>query len=93
MATALLQFNNAHPDMTYTRIGKVIEREKQSVHQYICGGVDMPMSCWLRAVARWPELHDRLIYNLDAAEKAFRAKQRELRLDGPTPDDNEGASS
>jgi len=79
MAVALLHFKNAN-ELTLSKIGKAIEREAQSVHQYICGGAEMPMSCWLKAVANWPELQDRLIYNLDEAEKAFRAKQRELRL-------------
>lgn len=87
MAVALLQFNNAHPELTYTKIGKVIEREKQSVHQYICGGAEMPMSCWLKATAKWPELNDRLLYHLDEAEKAFRARQRSLSLPMPEPEE------
>lgn len=83
VSVTLLQFNNAHPELSYAKIGKVIEREKQSVHQYICGGAEMPMSCWLKATAMWPELEARLLYNLDEAEKAFRARQRSLRLDPP----------
>lgn len=83
MAVALLHFKNAHPAITLKAIGKQIEREPQSVHQYISGGAEMPMSCWLKATAKWPELEERLIFNLDEAEKAFRAKQRSLRLDGP----------
>ena len=82
MAVALLHFKNAN-SLTLKAIAKEIEREPQSVHQYISGGAEMPMSCWLKATAKWPELGDRLIYNLDEAEKAFRAKQRSLRLDGP----------
>lgn len=81
MAAALLKLNNAHPELTYTKIGKVIEREKQSVHAYICLGQEMPATCWLKAVAEWPELEARLLYELDEAEKAFRAKQRSLKLE------------
>jgi hypothetical protein len=84
MAVALLQLKNAH-DLTYKKIGKVIEREPQSVAQYICSDTEMPASCWLKAVAEWPELAERLEHNLDEAEKAFRARQRELRFNGPAP--------
>ena len=83
-SAALLHFKNAH-QLTYAKMGKVCEREPQSMHQYVCGGAEMPASCWLKLTAQWPELEDRLIFNLDEAEKAFRAKQRSLRLDGPTP--------
>lgn len=85
MSVALLKFNNEHPEINYVVIGKVIEREKPSVHAYICSDREMPMSCWLKLTAKWPELEDRLIYELDESEKAFRAKQRSLRLDGPQP--------
>jgi len=76
MGVALLKLNNAHDELTYTKIGRVIEREKQSVWAYINGGAEMPATCWLKAVAEWPELEDRLLYELDEAEKAFRARQR-----------------
>jgi cyanate lyase len=79
MAVSLLQLKNAN-GLTYEKIGRVIEREKQSVAQYICDTTDMPASCWLKAVARWPELEARLIHNLDEAEKAFLARQRTLPL-------------
>lgn len=82
MAVALLQHKNAN-DLTYKQIGKVIEREAQSVQQYICDTTEMSASCWLKAVAAWPELEARLIHNLDEAEKAFRAKQRALDLEPP----------
>ena len=87
MAVALLHFKNAHEEVTLKAIGKECEREASSIHEYISGGREMPMSCWLKLTAKWPELEDRLIYNLDEAEKAFRAKQRTLRLDQPTPED------
>jgi hypothetical protein len=83
MAVALCNFNAAHPEINYMKIGREIEREASSIHEYICGGREMPMSCWLKATAKWPELEDRLIFHLDEAEKAFRAKQRELRLPVP----------
>ena len=86
MAVALLHFKNAN-NFTLKAIAKEIEREPQSIHQYISGGAEMPMSCWLKATAKWPELEDRLIFNLDEAEKAFRAKQRSLRLDAPMPEE------
>jgi len=89
MSAALCNFNAAHPELTYAKIGKECEREKQSIQQYICG-TEIPATCWLKLTARWPELDDRLIYHLDEAEKAFRAKQRELRL--PAPQDQEQAA-
>lgn len=79
MAVALLQHKNAN-NLTYRQIGQAIEREPQSVQQYICSDTEMPASCWLKAVSHWPELNDRLEHNLDEAEKAFRARQRVLDL-------------
>jgi hypothetical protein len=87
MAVTLLQHKNAHPELTLKSIGKAIEREPQSVHAYICTDTEMPASCWLKAVAEWPELADRLIFNLDEAEKAFRARQRTLPLTRPVPEE------
>jgi hypothetical protein len=87
VAVALCNFNAAHPELSYAKIGKQIEREASSVHEYICGGREMPMSCWLKLTAKWPEMEDRLIFHLDEAEKAFRAKQRELRLPAPEPEE------
>lgn len=84
MARSLLDLKSAH-GLTYEQMGREIEREKSSVYQYICDTTDMPAACWLKAVAKWPELEDRLIYNLDEAEKAFRARQRSLNLPQPAP--------
>lgn len=72
--------------LTYTEIGRVMECGKSSVHEYICDTTEMPATCWMKAVAKWPELAERLDYNLNDAEKAFRARQRELRLPDPPPD-------
>ena len=85
MAVSLLQLKTAH-DLTYKQIGKVIEREPQSVQTYICTDTEMPASCWLRLTAMWPELQDRLEHNLDEAEKAFKARQRALPLTQPVPE-------
>jgi hypothetical protein len=85
MAVALLRFKNAN-NLTYKQIGKVIEREPQSVQQYICSDTEMPSSCWIKLVAQWPELQDRLEYNLHAAEKDFLASQRTLNLQPPAPE-------
>ena len=86
MAVALLHFKNAN-QFTYKQIAKGTEREPQSIQQYVCSDTEMPMSCWLKLAAKYPELEDRLIYNLDEAEKAFRAKQRSLAL--PVPNDSQ----
>lgn len=85
MAVSLLRLKNAN-NLTYKQIGKVIEREPQSVQQYICSDTEMPASCWLKLVAMWPELEERLIYNIDAAEKAFQG-QRSLPLTQPVPEE------
>lgn len=85
MSVSLLQFKNAHPELTNAKIGKECEREPQSISQYCSGSAEMSSTVWLKLTARWPELEDRLIYNLDEAEKAFRAKQPELRLYAPQP--------
>lgn len=84
MAVSLLQFKNAR-GLTYKQIGKVIEREPQSVQQYICSDTEMPASCWLRLVSMWPELSERLTHNLDEAEKVFQG-QRSLPLTRPVPE-------
>lgn len=86
MALSLLQLKNQH-NLTYKIIGKVIEREAQSVATYVNDTTEMPASCWIKAVAKWPELEERLHFNLDDAEKAFRARQRSLSL--PMPNDSD----
>lgn len=53
---------------------------KQSAANYISGTTKMTATCWLKATARWPELHDMMIAELDEAEKAASAKQRTLKL-------------
>jgi hypothetical protein len=86
MSVSLLQHKNTN-QLTLEKIGKVIEREAQSVSQYCNGTAEISSTCWLKLTAKWPELEERLIFNLDEAEKAFRAKQRSLRLDAPVPEE------
>jgi hypothetical protein len=85
MAVSLLQFKNVN-QLTLAKIAKECEREAQSISQYCNGTAEISSTVWLKLTARWPEIEDRLIYNLDAAEKDFRAKQRSLRLDAPLPE-------
>lgn len=85
MSVSLLQHKNVN-QLTLAQIGKECEREAQSISQYCGGTAEISSTVWLKLTAKWPELEDRLIFNLDEAEKAFRAKQRELRLDGPVPE-------
>lgn len=86
-AAALLNFWHSQRDLSLKAIGRECEREASSMHEYISGGREMPQSCWLKLTAKWPELEVRLIFHLDEAEKAFRAKQRELRLPVPEPEE------
>ena len=79
MALALLQLKLSEK-LTLEEIGHVIGRGRESVSQYIADEAEMGATCWLRAVAQWPELADRLEHNLDEAEKAFLARQRSLNL-------------
>ena len=84
-AVALLKFNNAHPELSYAKIGKECEREHQSISQYANNLHEIPSTVWLKLTAKWPEIEARMIYELDEAEKAFRAKQRSLTLPMPEP--------
>lgn len=83
MAVALLKFNNAHPELTYAKIGKECERKHQSISQYANNIHEIPSTVWLKLTAKWPEIEQRMIYELDEAEKAFRARQRALNLQPP----------
>jgi hypothetical protein len=85
MAVSLLQFKNVN-QLTLAKIAKECEREAQSISQYCNGTAEISSTVWLKLTARWPEIEERLIYNLDTAEKDFRAKQRSLRLDAPLPE-------
>ena len=85
IGTALLQIKNARK-LTLDDMAEKIGRSDEMLAQYIAGEAEMGVTAWLRAVEEWPDLTERVTYNLDEAEKAFRAKQRSLRLDPPQPE-------
>ncbi len=60
-----------------------IGRSDEMTAQYLAGEAEMGVTAWLRAVEEWPDLPARVSFNLDEAEKAFRARQRELKLEIP----------
>jgi hypothetical protein len=64
-----------------------IGRSDEMTAQYLAGEAEMGVTAWLRAVEEWPDLPARVEYNLDEAEKAFRARQRTLPLTQPPPRD------
>jgi len=72
--------------MTIDDMAEKIGRSDEMMAQYLAGEAEMGVTAWLRAVETWPELPDRVQYNLDEAEKAFRARQRSLPLTRPVPD-------
>lgn len=80
MALALLRFKNTHR-LTLEDIGKVMGRSKESVSQYISEPTEMAATCWIMATARWPELNQMMLDELDVAEKAAAARQRTLKLE------------
>lgn len=79
IGTALLQIKIAEK-LTIDEMAEAIGRSDEMLAQYIAGEAEMGVTAWLKASEKWPDLQDRVKYNLDEAEKAFRAKQRELRL-------------
>jgi hypothetical protein len=83
-AVAILQLKSAH-GLSYRDIGNIIQREPQSVQQYVCSTTEMPASCWIKLVAFYPELSERVEYNLNEAEQDFWAHQRSLPLTTPAP--------
>jgi hypothetical protein len=66
--------------LTIDEMAEEVGRSDEMMAQYLAGEAEMGVTAWLRAVEKWPELPDRVSYNLDEAEKAFRARQRELKL-------------
>lgn len=86
IGAALLQTKTAQR-LTLDEMSEAIGRSDEMLAQYIAGEAEMGVTAWLRANEAWPELAERVSYNLDEAEKAFRAKQRSLRLDPPMPEE------
>lgn len=86
IGAALLQIKIAHK-LTLDEMAEAIGRSDEMLAQYISGEAEMGVTAWLRATEAWPELAERVTYQLDEAEKAFRAKQRSLRLDAPMPEE------
>lgn len=81
MAVALLRFRTAHR-YTLDDIAHVMGRTGAAVSTYITSETEMGATCWMKAVARWPELQDMMIAELDAVEKDAAARQRSFKLEG-----------
>lgn len=80
IGAALLQIKNAGK-LTLDDMAEQIGRSDEMMAQYLAGEAEMGVTAWLRATEAWPDLPERVSYNLNDAEKAFRARQRELRLE------------
>ena len=59
VGVALLQVKNAR-HMTLEDMGTAMGRTDDMVAKYIAGEAEMGFVTWLRALAAWPELADRL---------------------------------
>jgi predicted transcriptional regulator len=81
MAIALLRFRTAHR-YTLEDVAHVMGCTGAAVSTYITSETKMAATCWLKATARWPELHDLMLAELDAAEKDAAARQRCFKLEG-----------
>ncbi len=85
MGLALLRLKNggnrAGKRLTLDDIGSVMGRSRESVSQYISEPTEMAATCWLLATARWPELQDLMLAELDVAEKEAAARQRAFKLE------------
>lgn len=79
MGIALLRLKNANK-LTLEEIGHVMGRSRESVSQYISDPTNMAATCWIKVTAKWPELIDLMLAELDEAEKAAAARQRTLKL-------------
>lgn len=79
MGIALLRLKNANK-LTLEEIGHVMGRSRESVSQYISDPTNMAATCWIKVTAKWPELIDLMLSELDEAEKAAAARQRTLKL-------------
>lgn len=86
IGTALLQIKNANR-LTLDEMAEALGRSDEMMAQYIAGEAEMGVTAWLRATEEWPDLPERVQYNLDDAEKAFQARQRSLPLTQPPPEE------
>ena len=73
--------------LTIDEMAEQVGRSDEMMAQYLAGEAEMGVTAWLRAVEAWPDLPERVQYNLDEAEKAFRARQRNLPLTQPVPNE------
>lgn len=80
MGIALLRLKNARK-LSLEDIGHVMGRSRESVSNYISDPTKMAAVCWIKVTAKWPDLHDLMMAELDEAEKAAAAKQRSLKLE------------
>ena len=80
MGIALLRLKNSR-HMSLEDIGSVMGRSRESVSQYITNPTEMSATCWIKVTARWPELLELMMAELDQAEKAAAARQRAFKLE------------
>ena len=73
--------------LTIDDMAEKVGRSDEMMAQYLAGEAEMGVTAWLRATDEWPDLADRVQYNLDDAEKAFQARQRNLPLTQPPPEE------
>lgn len=81
MGIALMRMKNAN-GLHLDDIAHVMGCTRAAVSTYIVTPTKMAATCWIRATARWPELHDLMLAELDAAEKEAAARQRSFKLEG-----------
>jgi predicted transcriptional regulator len=81
MGVALMKMRNANK-LTLEDIAHVMGCTSAAVSTYIISPTKMAAVCWVKATARWPELHDRMIAELDEAEREAAARQRSFKLEG-----------
>ena len=81
MGVALMRLKNAN-GLTLDDIAHVMGCSLAAVSTYIVTPTKMAAPCWIRVNARWPELHDLMLAELDAAEKEAAARQRCFKLEG-----------
>ena len=80
MGVALLRLKTSR-QLSLEDIGSVMGRSKESVSNYISDPTKMAAVCWIYATAKWPELTDLMIAELDDSEKAAAARQRAFKLE------------